>query len=110
MKLRSGITLIEEVEGSGAQIKKGDIVKIKLSGWLSRKQQIQKDHIVSIELGRRMLIPGIEYTLLGMREEGIRKVKISPHLGYGKKGLAGKIPPNASLIYEIEVQGIISKL
>jgi len=48
-----------------------------------------------------MIIPGVEKALLGMREGGFRKVKVSPHLGYGVNGVPGKIPANAVLLCSI---------
>lgn len=66
--------MLEEVEGVGEQIKKGDCVEVKLNGWLSEGDQIQKDHIESVTVGSRNLIPGIEYAILGMKLKGKRKV------------------------------------
>ena len=49
------------------------------------------------------VVPGIGYSIEGMRRGGKRKVKISPHLGYREAGIENLIPPNAVLVYEIEV-------
>jgi len=106
MNIKPGIKLLEEVEGVGERIKNGDSVEIKLNGWLSEGEQIQKDHIEKLKLGSRRIIPGIEYAIEGMKINGKRKVKISPHLGYKEKGVEGLIPPNALLIYEIEVLSV----
>lgn len=103
MNFKPGIKIIEEIEGDGAAVKKGNAITIKLNAWLNKGQQIQKDHIELIKLGTRSVIPGIEYSVIGMKVSGIRKVKISPHLAYGEKGVKHQIPPNAILIYEIEI-------
>jgi FKBP-type peptidyl-prolyl cis-trans isomerase len=108
MNIKPGIKLLEEVEGVGERIKIGDSVEIKLNGWLSEGEQIQKDHIEILKLGARKIIPGIEYAIEGMKINGKRKVKLSPHLGYKEKGVKGLIPPNALLIYEIEVLSVQS--
>jgi len=108
MNIKPGIKLLEEVEGVGEQIKNGDSVEIRLNGWLSEGEQIQKDHIEKLKLGSRNIIPGVEYAIDGMKINGKRKVKISPHLGYKEKGVEGLIPPNALLIYEIEVLSVQS--
>jgi len=50
-----------------------------------------------INLKSRDVIPGLRYGIVGMREGGIREIKIGPHLAYGDKGVADKIPPNAVL-------------
>jgi len=106
MNTRPGIKLLEENEGIGEETKKGDIVTVRLNGWLNRGKQIQTDYIEKISLGSRNVISGIEYGIEGMKKSGRRKIKICPHLGYGAKGVKDLIPPNAALIYEIEVLDI----
>ncbi len=103
MNIKPGVKLLQEAEGKGVEVKKGDIVEVKLNGWLNEGEKIQSNHVESIKLGSRKVIPGIEYAIEGMKVHGIRKVKISPHLGYKDKGVEGLIPPDAILIYEIEV-------
>ena len=106
MKIKSGIKLISESVGSGQSIKKGDQVTVRLNGWLSQGEPIQKDFIGQIVVGRRVVIPGIEQSLLGMKQGGIRTVTISPHLAYKAAGIKDHIPPNAVLTYTIEVLDI----
>ncbi|MCU7830262.1 MAG: FKBP-type peptidyl-prolyl cis-trans isomerase [Candidatus Thiodiazotropha sp. (ex Myrtea sp. 'scaly one' KF741663)] len=108
MTLKPGIKLISETEGSGVETKKGDSVKVLLNGWLNKGEIIQSEFTCEVVLGARNVIPGIEYSIEGMKVGGKRKVKLSPHLGYGEKGVPGKIPSNAVLVYEIEVEGIES--
>jgi len=86
-----------------------DVVRVRLTGWLNKGKQIQNNHVENVLLGNRNIIPGIEKSIEGMKKSGIRKVMISPHLGYGTKGVNNLIPPNAVLIYEIEVLDIISR-
>ena len=102
MEIKPGLKLVEESEGSGEPVKKGDRVKVRLNGWLNQGDVIQVNHIIEIEVGKRIVIPGIEYGLEGMKPGGKRKIRISPHLGYKETG-SGNIPANAVLIYEIEV-------
>lgn len=106
MHIKPGLKLIEETEGNGAKARIGNVIEVKLNGWLNKGEKIQSDHIQNIKLGSRSIIPGIEYAIEGMKVHGIRKVKISPHLGYKEKGVEGLIPPNSLLIYEIEVLNI----
>ena len=108
IKLKSGIKLLEEVQGVGEKAKKGDLIMVKLNGWLNEGKQIQNNSIVSFVLGARRIIPGIEFALQGMQIGGVRTVKISPHLGYKEAGVDGLIPANALLIYKIEVLDIKS--
>ena len=53
------------------------------------------------ELGKRRAIAAVEYSLLGMKEGGYRKVKATPHLAYRADGVAGQIPRNAVIVFEI---------
>ncbi len=104
--MKPGIKLLTETEGSGLEAKKGNIVNVLLNGWLNKGQEIQSNLSYQVILGARNVIPGIEYSIEGMKVGGKRKVKLSPHLGYGEKGVPGKIPANAVLVYEIEVLSI----
>lgn len=101
--LRSGIKLLAETQGTGEPIKKGDTVKVRLNGWLNQGQPIQENYLGEIVVGSREVVPGIGYSIEGMRRGGKRKVKISPHLAYREAGVENRIPANAVLIYEIEV-------
>ena len=56
-----------------------------------------------VRIDRANLISGIFYAVQGMRVKGYRKIIISPHLGYGERGIPGIIPKNAKLTVEIEV-------
>jgi len=64
------------------------------------------DHTTT--LGQREAIAGIEYSLIGMKQGGYRKVRLSPHLAYRDQGLDDLIPPNAVLIVELWLREIIS--
>lgn len=57
----------------------------------------------TFKLGEGMVIKGWDQGLLGMRDGEIRKLTVPGHLGYGEKGVSGLIPPNATLIFEIEL-------
>ena len=108
--MKPGLQLLEEVKGYGSTAEKGDMVEVKLNGWLNQGEKIQSDYVGKILLGSRAVIPGIEYAIEGMRIRGKRKVKISPHLGYKQLGVEGLIPPNALLIYAIEVLNINKRI
>lgn len=54
-------------------------------------------------LGARVAIAGLEYGVEGMRVGGRRRIKVPPHLGYREQGIAGKIPPNAILFFDVEL-------
>ena len=106
MELKSGIKLLEEREGTGDPVKKGDRIRLRLNGWLTKGDCIQQDFVGEFEFGSRrcgQLISGITYSISGMRQGGKRKVRIAPHLAYRDEGVKDLIPPNAVLIYEIEL-------
>ena len=103
MQLKPGIQLVSESEGIGEPVKKGDRVTVRLNGWLNQGDPVQENYVGEIVVGSRFAIPGIEYSLEGMKRGGRRKVKISPHLGYKEAGVKDLTPGNAVLIYEIEV-------
>src|SRR5262249_33682863 len=103
MALKPGIKLLSETKGSGDPIKKGDTVKIRLNGWLNQGQQIQENYAGEAVVGRGKLMRAIDDSIEGMRPGGKRKVKVSPHLGYRRVGIANRIPANAVLVFEIEV-------
>jgi FKBP-type peptidyl-prolyl cis-trans isomerase len=106
VEIKPGITLVSESVGSGQFVKKGDTVTVRLNGWLNHGDCVQENDVVDIVVGRRDVIPGIEYSLEGMKPGGTRRVKISPHLGYKDTGVQGRIPANAVLIYDIEVLAV----
>ena len=103
MELKPGIKLVSESEGTGDPVKQGDRVTVRLNGWLNQGSPIQENYVGEIVVGSRVAIPGIEYSLEGMKQGGKRKVKISPHLGYKEAGVRNLIPENAVLVYEIEI-------
>jgi len=103
VEIRPGIKLVSESVGVGQSVKKGDTVTVRLNGWLNQGDSIQENYVGEIVVGSRAVIPGIEYSLEGMKPGGTRTVKISPHLGYKETDIKDLIPAHAVLIYEIEV-------
>ena len=122
MKLKPGIKLVEDIEGTGTYVQRqkhyvlairitlnrGQVVTAPdrcLSYTIDRHLQVNDDGFLQhrVRIDRENLIPGIFYAVQGMKVNGYRQVIISPHLGYGEKGIPGIIPPNAKLIAEIKV-------
>jgi FKBP-type peptidyl-prolyl cis-trans isomerase FkpA len=102
----SGLKIEDLKIGSGRVAKRGDRVTMRYSGHLSRGDAFQKDITATTTLGERRVIAGLERGLEGMRAGGIRRLRISPHLGYRDKGVAGVVPPNAVLFFEVELLSI----
>ena len=97
--------------GAGATAEVGDIVVIHIIGWLDDNGQKGKEFIdshdrgkpVSFKLGTEKVMPGWNLGVAGMKVGGKRRLIIPSELAYGAKNAAEVIPPNADLIFEIEL-------
>lgn len=99
---------IEElVEGTGHEALTGKQVHVHYTGWLTsgKKFDSSRDRRTpfAFRLGAGRVILGWERGVLGMKEGGKRKLTIPPELGYGASGSGRVIPPDATLIFEIEL-------
>ena len=103
---KSGLKYEDLKEGTGAEAKKGDSVDVHYTGWLTdgKKFDSSKDRNMpfNFRLGAGDVIQGWDEGVAGMKVGGKRKLMIPPELGYGAKG-KGPIPPNAELIFEVEL-------
>lgn len=99
---------IEDLKaGAGQEAQAGDTVSVHYTGWLEDGTQFDssRDRGTPYEfvLGQGNVIPGWDQGLVGMKAGGIRRLTIPPNLAYGANGYAGVIPPNATLIFEVEL-------
>ena len=121
MRLKSGIVLLDEREGDGEPAERGNRVVYNVRIFLNKGDEVplnqrQSQHLPAemirtvdgreyidhkTVLGSRQAIAGVEYSLIGMKQGGYRKVRISPHLAYRSEGLPGLIPADAVLIIEL---------
>ena len=107
----SGLKIEEVVEGSGAEAAAGQKVTVHYTGWLTdgvikgRKFDSSKDRgdPFDFPLGAGHVIKGWDEGVQGMKTGGTRKLTIPPALGYGARGAGGVIPPNATLVFEVEL-------
>ncbi len=106
----SGLQYDDTVIGDGAQAKAGDTVSVHYSGWLEDNTKFNsskdRNQAFSFKLGAGMVIKGWDEGVTGMKIGGTRKLTIPSELGYGARGAGGVIPPNATLIFEVELLGI----
>ena len=111
----SGLQYIELVEGSGDVAKAGQNVTVHYTGWLrnddgSKGPQFDssKDRNDPFEfaLGAGMVIRGWDEGVQGMKIGGTRQLIIPADLGYGSRGAGGVIPPNATLIFDVELLAV----
>ncbi len=103
--------IIEDVQiGEGQEARPGQIVTVHYTGWLTdgRKFDSSKDRHdpFQFHLGGQEVIAGWDEGVVGMKIGGTRKLTIPPHLGYGPRGAGGVIPPNATLVFEVELLGL----
>lgn len=103
----SGLVYEDIIEGSGTSAQAGQQVSVHYTGWLvdGTKFDSSKDRNdpFNFKLGAGSVIKGWDEGVQGMQRGGVRKLTIPPQLGYGPRGAGGVIPPNATLIFEVEL-------
>lgn len=111
----SGLQYEEVNVGGGDEAKAGNHVTVHYTGWLQNadgsagsKFDSSKDRNdpFAFPLGAGHVIKGWDEGVQGMKVGGVRKLIIPAALGYGARGAGGVIPPNATLIFEVELLGV----
>ena len=103
----SGLVVDELTVGNGIEVGAGKYVFVHYTGWLTDGSKFDSSRDrrqpFSFLLGRGQVIAGWDEGVQGMKVGGSRKLTIPPHLGYGAAGAGGVIPPNATLVFEVEL-------
>ena len=110
----SGLQFEDTTVGNGAQAQAGQQVSVHYTGWLynegvkGAKFDSSKDRNdpFGFHLGGGMVIEGWDEGVQGMKVGGTRLLVIPAALGYGARGAGGVIPPNATLMFEVELLGV----
>jgi FKBP-type peptidyl-prolyl cis-trans isomerase len=111
VKTASGLQYEELKEGTGPAAKAGDTVSVHYTGTLAADgkkfdSSLDRGKPFEFKLGAGNVIKGWDEGVAGIKVGGKRKLIIPAALGYGSKGAGGVIPPNADLIFEVELLGI----
>jgi FKBP-type peptidyl-prolyl cis-trans isomerase FkpA len=103
----SGLKYWDLKKGTGAVAKAGDTVKVHYTGWLTEGKKfdssLDRGEPLAFKLGAGMVIRGWDEGVAGMKVGGKRQLHIPAELGYGARGAGDAIPPNAELIFDVEL-------
>ena len=106
----SGLQYWDITMGTGTEAAPGKDVQVHYTGWLADGQKfdssVDRGEPFSFHLGAGQVIPGWDQGVAGMKVGGKRQLKIPPALGYGERGAGGVIPPNATLIFDVQLLGV----
>ncbi len=110
----SGLQYVEHETGSGDAAKAGDTVDVHYTGWLYNDGEkgtkfdssVDRGQTFSFPLGAGRVIKGWDEGVAGMQPGGKRTLILKPNLGYGASGAGGVIPPNATLMFDVELIAI----
>ncbi len=106
----SGLQYTDIKVGAGATAQVGQTVSVHYTGWLENGKKfdssVDRGQPFSFPLGAGRVIKGWDEGVQGMKVGGKRKLTIPSNLGYGARGAGGVIPPNATLIFEVELLGL----
>jgi FKBP-type peptidyl-prolyl cis-trans isomerase FkpA len=111
MTTASGLQIIDTTVGTGATPTPGQICVVHYTGWLyedgkkGRKfdSSLDRNNPLEFPVGQRRVIAGWDEGVASMKVGGKRTLIIPPELGYGARGAGGVIPPNATLIFDVEL-------
>jgi FKBP-type peptidyl-prolyl cis-trans isomerase FkpA len=107
---KSGLQYWDLKKGTGAVAKSGAQVKVHYTGWLTDGKKfdssVDRNEPFDFKLGQGMVIKGWDEGVAGMKVGGKRQLRIPPELGYGAGGAGGVIPPNATLVFDVELLGV----
>ncbi len=105
-----GLKYYDIKEGTGPVAKSGNTVKVHYTGWLTNGKKfdssVDRGQPFEFKLGAGQVIKGWDDGVAGMKVGGKRQLLIPPQLGYGSRGAGGVIPPNATLIFDVELLGV----
>ncbi|MBL4712285.1 MAG: FKBP-type peptidyl-prolyl cis-trans isomerase [Gammaproteobacteria bacterium] len=106
----SELEIEDQVVGEGDEAVTGQTVEVHYTGWLTDgtkfDSSLDRDQTFNFKLGAGQVIAGWDQGVAGMKVGGARKLTIPPEMGYGERGAGGVIPPNATLVFKVELIGL----
>jgi FKBP-type peptidyl-prolyl cis-trans isomerase FkpA len=106
----SGLQYWDLQKGTGATATSGKHVSVHYTGWLTNGKvfdsSLDRGEPIEFVLGTGSVIKGWDEGVNGMKVGGKRQLRIPPQLGYGARGAGGVIPPNATLIFDVELVAV----
>jgi FKBP-type peptidyl-prolyl cis-trans isomerase FkpA len=101
--MRHRVDIEADEPGSGDVAERGMTVVVEVEGRLRRGDVFLERQLCTFTLGAREVIAGLEYGVEGMRVGGRRRICVPPHLAYRDQGIAGAVPPNALLFFDMQL-------
>src|SRR5215468_10308787 len=105
-KTSTGLQYWDIKVGTGKTAERGNTVKVHYTGWLTSGKKFDSSvggPPFSFRIGAHQVIAGWEEGVSGMKVGGKRQLRIPPDLAYGKQGYPGAIPPNATLVFDVQL-------
>jgi FKBP-type peptidyl-prolyl cis-trans isomerase len=106
----SGLKYTDVKVGEGEEAKAGQVVSVHYTGRLTDgtkfDSSLDRNQPFSFKLGAGQVIQGWDQGVAGMKVGGKRKLTIPPGLGYGSQSVGGVIPPNSTLVFDVELLGV----
>src|ERR1700745_664082 len=113
VKTDSGLQYWDIKVGTGNEAKSGDKVKVHYTGWFTSGKKfdssVDAQQPYSFTLGQGNVIKGWDEGVAGMKVGGKRQLRIPPELAYGEQGYKNIIPPNATLIFDVQLLAVTPK-
>jgi hypothetical protein len=106
----SGLEYWDIKKGTGKLAEKGKKVSVHYTGWLTDGKEFDSSRDagepIQFDLGTGQVIKGWDEGIAGMKVRGKRQLRIPPALGYGPRGFGSSIPPNATLVFDVELMDV----
>ena len=106
----TGLTIEDTMLGQGAVAASGQTVNVHYTGWLAGGRKFdssrEREAAFEFEVDAGQVIAGWDEGVQGMKVGGRRTLTVPPHLGYGVDGAGNAVPPNATLVFDVELLSI----